>query len=105
MLVADSNRFGVGGATSDLDVVNVAAALAGRPAVVGHIRAGLFPRDMTLAPDGTLLVSNFDSGQVEAVDVATVPGTPASPASRRRRPYRPVSRSDSSRSWRRAARS
>jgi DNA-binding beta-propeller fold protein YncE len=76
VLVADSNRFGAGGATSDLDVVNVAAALAGRPAVVGHIRAGLFPRDMTLAPDGTLLVSNFDSGQVEAVDVATVPGTP-----------------------------
>jgi DNA-binding beta-propeller fold protein YncE len=67
---------GGSGATSDLDVVNVAAALAGRPAVVGHIRAGLFPRDMTLAPDGTLLVSNFDSGQVEAVDVATVPGTP-----------------------------
>lgn len=76
VLVADSNRFGASGATSDLDVVNVAAALAGRPAVVGHIRAGLFPRDMTLAPDGTLLVSNFDSGQVEAVDVATVPGTP-----------------------------
>ena len=40
------------------------------------VRAGLFPRDMTLAPDGTLLVSNFDSGQVEAVDMATVPGTP-----------------------------
>ena len=76
LVVADSNRFGASGATSDLDVVNVAAALAGRPAVVGHIRAGLFPRDMTLAPDGTLLVSNFDSGQVEAVDVATVPGTP-----------------------------
>ena len=76
LVVADSNRFGASGATSDLDVVNVAAALAGRLAVVGHIRAGLFPRDMTLAPDGTLLVSNFDSGQVEAVDVATVPGTP-----------------------------
>jgi len=76
VVVADSNRFGASGATSDLDVVNVAAALAGRPAVVGHIRAGLFPRDMTLAPDGTLLVSNFDSGQVEAVDVETVPGAP-----------------------------
>ncbi|MGH3217059.1 MAG: hypothetical protein ACRDL9_21080, partial [Trebonia sp.] len=36
-LVADSNRFGASGATSDLDVVNVAAALAGRPAVVGHV--------------------------------------------------------------------
>ena len=85
VVVADSNRFGANGATSDLDVVNVAAALAGRPAVVGHIRAGLFPRDMTLAPDGTLLVSNFDSGQVEAVDVATVPGTPGGAGCSRRR--------------------
>jgi DNA-binding beta-propeller fold protein YncE len=75
VVVADSNRFGARGATSDLDVVNVAAALAGHPAVIGHIRAGLFPRDMTLAPDGTLLVSDFDSGQVEAVGVATIPGT------------------------------
>lgn len=74
VVVADSNRFGASGATSDLEVVNVAAALAGHPAVVGHIRAGLFPRDMTVAPDGTLLVSNFDSGQVEAVDATTVPG-------------------------------
>lgn len=73
VVVADSNRFGANGATSDLEVVNVAAALADRPAVIGHVRAGLFPRDMTLAPDGTLLVSNFDSGQVEAVDVATIP--------------------------------
>ena len=71
VVVADSNRFGAAGATSDLDV---AAALAGRPAVTGHVRAGLFPRDMTLAPGGMLLVSNFDSGQVEAVDVATIPG-------------------------------
>jgi DNA-binding beta-propeller fold protein YncE len=59
----------------------------------------------TLTVIDLLLVSNFDSGQVEAVDVATVPGAPGPPASRRRRPYRPVSCSDSSRSWRRAARS
>jgi hypothetical protein len=67
LVVADSNRFGVRGAGADLDVVSVAAALSGGPAVVGHVRAGLFPRDMTVAPDGTLLVSNFSSGQLEAV--------------------------------------
>jgi DNA-binding beta-propeller fold protein YncE len=67
MVVADSNRFGVRGGGADLDVVSVAAALSGGPAVVGHVRAGLFPRDMTVAPDGTLLVSNFSSGQLEAV--------------------------------------
>jgi len=55
--------------------VNVAAALAGRQAVVGRIPAGLFPRDMTVSPDGTLLVSNYISGQLEAVDVASIPVT------------------------------
>jgi len=51
----------------------VAAALAGRPAVIGYISPGLFPRDMTLAPDGTLLVSNYSSGEPEAVDVGSIP--------------------------------
>ena len=74
LVVADSNRFSTQQANSELDVVNVAAALAGRPASVGHIPAGVFPRDMTLAPDGRLLVSNYSSNQIEAVDVATIPG-------------------------------
>jgi DNA-binding beta-propeller fold protein YncE len=73
IVVADSNRFSAPGAHADLTVVNVAAALDSRPAIVGHIPAGLFPRDMTAAPDGTVLVSNFGSGQVEAVDTATIP--------------------------------
>ena len=51
----------------------MADALDGRPAIVGDIPAGLFPRDMTAAPNGTVLVSNFSSGQVETVDTATIP--------------------------------
>jgi hypothetical protein len=51
----------------------VAAALSGREAVIGHIASGQFPREMTLLRDGTLLVSNYLSGQLEAVDVATIP--------------------------------
>jgi DNA-binding beta-propeller fold protein YncE len=74
LVVADSDRFAATAPNSELDVVNVAAALAGRPAVVGHIPAGVFPRDMTLAPDGRLLVSNYSSNEIEAVDVATIPG-------------------------------
>jgi DNA-binding beta-propeller fold protein YncE len=74
VVVADSNRFGASGATADLDVVNVAAALSHGRAVVGHIASGSFPREMALLPDGTLLVTNYASGQVEAVDVATIPG-------------------------------
>jgi hypothetical protein len=74
VVVADSNRFGASGASSDLDVVNVASAFSGHPAVIGHIRSGVFPRDMALAPAGTLLVSNYSSDQLEAVDVASIPG-------------------------------
>jgi hypothetical protein len=33
-----------------------------------------FPRDMALVPDETLLVSNYSSDQLEAVDVASIPG-------------------------------
>ena len=74
IVVADSDRFAARGATADLDVVNVAAALAGGPAVVGRIPTGSFPREMAAVPDGPLLVSDYASGQVEAVDVASIPG-------------------------------
>jgi len=73
IVVADSNRFTVAGAHAGLSVIDVADALKGRPAIVGQIPAGLFPRDMTTAPNGTVLVSNFSSGQVEAIDTATIP--------------------------------
>jgi DNA-binding beta-propeller fold protein YncE len=73
IVVADSNRFSAQGAHADLSVISVADALHGRPALVGDIPAGLFPRDMTSAPNGTVLVSNFNSSQVEAVDTATIP--------------------------------
>ena len=72
--VADSNRFNAPGAGSDLSVVNVAAALAGRPAVIGSIPAGQFPREMALVPDGQrLLVSNYLFGQLEAISVPSIP--------------------------------
>jgi hypothetical protein len=74
VVVADSNRFGTSGATSDLSVVSVAAALAGKPSAVGLIPAGKFPRDMALEPGGQrLLVSNYASGQLEAVSVPSIP--------------------------------
>jgi DNA-binding beta-propeller fold protein YncE len=74
VVVADSNRFNAPGASSDLSVVNVAAALAGRPAVIGVIPAGQFPREMALVPGGQrLLVSNYASGQLEAISVPSIP--------------------------------
>jgi hypothetical protein len=74
IVVADSNRFGTSGAASGLAVVDVAAALAGRPALLGYLTAGGFPREMALEPGGrTLLVGDFSSRQLEAVDVADLP--------------------------------
>ena len=77
IVVADSNRFAASGANSALTVVNVAAALAGRPAVTGEIATGLFPRDVAVSSGGTLIVSDFSSGQVQAVATAGLPGRPA----------------------------
>jgi hypothetical protein len=73
-VVADSNRFGVGSAVASLAVVDVPAALAGKPALLGYLPAGRFPREMALESGGkVLLVTNFGSGQLEAVDVAGLP--------------------------------
>ena len=74
IVVADSNRFLAPGVTSSLAVVNVGAALAGKPALAGLLPAGQFPREMAPEPGGrTLLVTNFNSGQVELVNVAGLP--------------------------------
>jgi len=74
IVVADSNRYHAPGASSSLAVVNVAAALAGRPALLGYLRAGGFPRQMALEPAGrTLLVTNYNSRQLESVNLADLP--------------------------------
>jgi DNA-binding beta-propeller fold protein YncE len=74
IVVADSNRFSQRGASSNLAVVNVAAALADKPALAGYLPAGGFPRQMALEPNGrTLLVTDFTSRQLETVDVANLP--------------------------------
>ena len=74
ILTADSNRFGYANATTGLSVVDVQAALAGNPAVLGRIPTGLFPREFAVSPDGDIiLVADFTSKQIQAVDVATLP--------------------------------
>lgn len=78
LVVADSNRFYASGQASSLTVVNVAAALAGHPAIVGDLATGGFPRDMSASPDGTLLVSDYASNQFQAIATASLPSAPAS---------------------------
>jgi DNA-binding beta-propeller fold protein YncE len=75
LVVADSNRFIVRGAVASLAVVDVPAALARRPALLGYLPAGMFPRELALVAGGrTLLVTNFNSDQLESVDIAGLPG-------------------------------
>lgn len=74
LVVADSDRFSAKGATANLAVVNVSAALAGRPALLGLIPAGAFPREMTVIPrTDTLLVTDYLAERVQAVNLATAP--------------------------------
>ena len=74
ILTADSNRFNFANATSGLSVVNVHAALAGDQAVLGRVPTGLFPREFAASPnDSVILVADYESKQVQAIDVTTLP--------------------------------
>jgi DNA-binding beta-propeller fold protein YncE len=71
LVVADSNRFHVQGSSANLAVVSAPSPRSLR--VDGFVGAGGFPRDMTESPNTRLLVlSNFDSGQVESLDLASL---------------------------------
>ena len=75
LIVADSDQFNVTGSTAGLAVVDPAHALAGSPALIGVIRSGRFPRELSLEPDGdTMLATNYSSGQLEAVAVRGLAG-------------------------------
>jgi DNA-binding beta-propeller fold protein YncE len=72
LVVADSNRFQIPGRSASLAVISTAAALAGRPALLGYLPAGRFPRDVS-GSGGQILVANFGSGSLETVQVADLP--------------------------------
>jgi len=56
---------------ASLAVIDARAALAGRPALVGVIGAGILPREFAVVPGGrTALVTNSASHQLEAVNVS-----------------------------------
>jgi serine/threonine protein kinase/DNA-binding beta-propeller fold protein YncE len=74
IVLANSDRDHVPGGVSNLAVVNVPKALAGRPAVVGVIKSGKTPRQFALERSGKiLLVTNTDSGQLQSVNLAHLP--------------------------------
>ena len=74
IVVANSDRDKLGGSLPSLAVIDVNRALARKPALLGLITAGTTPRQFSLEPNGkTLLVTNTNSGQVEAVNVGQLP--------------------------------
>jgi 6-phosphogluconolactonase (cycloisomerase 2 family) len=75
-LVGNSNRGlvpGTGGnAPQTVAVIDTAAALAHRPALLGTVPAGAFPRDLSIDPaSGQAFVANFNSGTIEEFPVPT----------------------------------
>jgi DNA-binding beta-propeller fold protein YncE len=71
-IVADSDRFSAPGAGASLAVVNIDGN--GGMSLVGYVATGAFPRDMAVAEGGkTVLVSDFAGGQLETVEVSTLP--------------------------------
>jgi DNA-binding beta-propeller fold protein YncE len=61
------------GAASNVVVVDTAAALAGRPALLGRVRSGLLPSAIAMEANGTtLLVANARSHQLEAVNFTSL---------------------------------
>lgn len=72
LLVTDSNRFS-GSAAGDVRIVDLAAALARRPAVVARVEGGGFPRDVAVEPGrNTILVANYGSQEIQAIDAAQI---------------------------------
>ncbi len=71
VISADSNRFNAHGAHAALTIVDARAALANHPAVIATLRSGLFPREIAVERnDTTVLVANFDSDQLEIVNLS-----------------------------------
>lgn len=68
VVVVDSNRFNAAGASAAITIVGARAALARRRAIIATLRAGQFPREVAVEPDGIALISNFASDQLEAIN-------------------------------------
>lgn len=75
LIVASSNRFGGANVPQHLTVLdsNFHTWEHG-PVPTAEVRAGSFPREERLSPDGkTLYVTNFNSNQLEMVDLTRLP--------------------------------
>jgi len=73
IVVADSSRFG-GAGGQELTVIDASRVNQGSLAVDGTVAVGHFPRELQATDDGkTLLVTDFDSDQIELLNVDQLP--------------------------------
>jgi serine/threonine-protein kinase len=74
IIVADTNVNGLPG-SDNLAVVNVAAAIARKPALIGYIPSGRSPLDFAMSASGQYLyVSDSGAAQIQIVNVGALPG-------------------------------
>lgn len=72
VVVADSSRSSPRSG-ANLAIIDARAAIDQQAALRGYAPAGTFPREITALPDGdTLVVTNYDSQQVEVVDLTNL---------------------------------
>jgi DNA-binding beta-propeller fold protein YncE len=77
-LVGNSNRGLLPGTSNDtsqsVSIISTAAALSHRPALIGAVPAGLFPRDLSYDPaTGLALLANYITETVELFRVPSAP--------------------------------
>jgi DNA-binding beta-propeller fold protein YncE len=74
ILVANSNLNNTAGASASVAVIDPAKALRRVPSLLGYVSTGTVPRQFTIQPDGkTALLTNNGSGQLQAIDLDTLP--------------------------------
>ncbi|MDQ6652622.1 MAG: beta-propeller fold lactonase family protein [Acidobacteriota bacterium] len=71
VLVTNSNRFSRDQtARQNLSVIDAARVGEGQAAIVGSVPAGIFPREFGQSADGrTLFVANYNSSELEVIDL------------------------------------
>ncbi len=74
VIVTNSDRFAAGETTSQtLTVIDSAKMAQGAGAIVGSVPAGAFPRELAeTADERALFVTNYNSNNVEVIDLARV---------------------------------
>jgi DNA-binding beta-propeller fold protein YncE len=74
LIVADTDINDTSATADNIAVVDLRAAMTGKPALLGYIPSGQMPREFAVTPGGQyLLVADNDSAQIQWVDLSKLP--------------------------------